>query len=88
MNSTDISPKVHIGEVVRNAVLFKPRNPQEQLMSSDFLIETVARFFSLLRKRQIEYVLVGGIAFAPIRGRTQHGSHRSDYGRVRAGAVT
>ena len=31
-------------------------------MSSDFLIETVARFFSLLRDRQIEYVLVGGIA--------------------------
>lgn len=31
-------------------------------MSSDFLIETVARFFSLLRERQIDYVLVGGIA--------------------------
>ena len=31
-------------------------------MSSDFLFETVARFFSLLRERQIEYVLVGGIA--------------------------
>ena len=31
-------------------------------MDSDALIETVARFFSLLRERQIEYVLVGGIA--------------------------
>ena len=31
-------------------------------MNSDLLIETVARFFSLLRERQIEYVLVGGIA--------------------------
>lgn len=31
-------------------------------MNSDFLIETVARFFSVLRERQIEYVLVGGIA--------------------------
>lgn len=31
-------------------------------MNSDQLIETVARFFSLLRERQIEYVLVGGIA--------------------------
>lgn len=31
-------------------------------MNSDFLIETVARFFSLLGERQIEYVLVGGIA--------------------------
>jgi len=53
---------VHIGEVVRNAVLFKPGNHQEGLMDSDILIETVARFFSLLRERQIEYVLVGGIA--------------------------
>ena len=31
-------------------------------MNSDFLIETVARFFALLRERQIDYVLVGGIA--------------------------
>jgi len=62
MTSTNISPRVHIGEVIRNAVLFKFRNPQEPLMSSDFLFETVARFFSLLRERQIEYVLVGGIA--------------------------
>jgi hypothetical protein len=31
-------------------------------MNSDFLIETVARFFALLRERKIEYVLVDGIA--------------------------
>ena len=62
MSSTNISPRVHIGEVVRNAVLFKPGNHQEGLVNSDVLIETVARFFSLLRERQIEYVLVGGIA--------------------------
>jgi hypothetical protein len=61
MSSTNISPRLHIGEVIRNAVLFKPGNHQE-LMDSDFLVETVARFFSLLRERQIEYVLVGGIA--------------------------
>jgi len=53
---------VHIGEVVRNGVLFNPTNHQEGLMNSDLLIDTVARFFSLLRERQIEYVLVGGIA--------------------------
>jgi len=53
---------VHIGEVVRNAVVFKPGNDQERSVNSDFLIETVARFFSLLGERQIEYVLVGGIA--------------------------
>jgi hypothetical protein len=54
--------RVHIGEVVRNAVVFKPGNSQEPFVNSDLLIETVARFFSLLRERQIEYVLVGGIA--------------------------
>ena len=62
MSSANISPRVHIGEVIRNAVLFNPGNHRERLMNSDFLIETVARFFSLLRERQIEYVLVGGIA--------------------------
>jgi hypothetical protein len=62
MSSANIPPRVHIGEVVRNAVLFKPGNHQERSMNSDFLIETVARFFSVLRERQIEYVLVGGIA--------------------------
>jgi hypothetical protein len=62
MSSTNISPAVHIGEVIRNAVVFNPGNHQERLMNSDFLIETVARFFRLLGERQIEYVLVGGIA--------------------------
>jgi hypothetical protein len=62
MSSANISPGVHIGEIIRNAVLFKPGNHQARLMNSDFLIETVARFFALLRERQIEYVLVGGIA--------------------------
>lgn len=62
MNSADISAKVHIGEVIRNAIVFKPGNLQEPSVNSDRLIETVARFFSLLRERQIEYVLVGGIA--------------------------
>src|SRR6266853_265520 len=62
MSSADISLRVHIGEVVRNAIVFKPANHQEPSVNSDFLIETVARFFTLLRERQIEYVLVGGIA--------------------------
>jgi hypothetical protein len=61
MSSTTIPPVLHIGEIIRNAVLFKPGN-RERLMNSDFLVETVARFFALLRERQIDYVLVGGIA--------------------------
>jgi len=62
MSTANILPRVRIGEVVRNAVIFKPGKGQEHPMNSDLLIETVARFFSLLREREIEYVLVGGIA--------------------------
>jgi hypothetical protein len=53
---------VHIGEVIRNAVVFNPETTQDILKNSDLLIETVARFFSLLHEREIDYVLVGGIA--------------------------
>jgi hypothetical protein len=60
MNSS-VSSRVHIGEIIRNAVLFNPTNRQYLRMNSDIL-ETVVRFFSLLRERQIDYVLVGGIA--------------------------
>lgn len=62
MRSVDISPRVHIGEVVRNAIVFKPANHQGPSVNSDLLIETVSRFFALLRERQIEHVLVGGVA--------------------------
>lgn len=58
----DSSSQVHIGEVIRNAVLFNPGNPQNRLMNSDSLIETVGKFFTILSERQIDYVLVGGIA--------------------------
>lgn len=58
----NISSRVHIGEVIRNALLFNPANHQDLLIDSDILIEPVARFFSLLRERQIDYALVGGIA--------------------------
>jgi hypothetical protein len=58
----DTSARVHIGEVIRNAVLFNPANSQDRLMDSDSLIETVRRFFTLLGEREIDYVLVGGIA--------------------------
>jgi len=58
----DSSSRVHIGEVIRNAILFNPSNSQDRLMNSDSLVETVSRFFTLLSERQIDYVLVGGIA--------------------------
>ena len=62
MSTSAFLPKVHIGEVIRNAVVFKPDNQQKRQVNADSLIETVARFFALLHERRIEYVLVGGIA--------------------------
>ncbi|MDQ2921931.1 MAG: hypothetical protein M3R52_10025 [Acidobacteriota bacterium] len=62
MSITTILPRVHIGEVIRKAIVFSPVNVQGDSMDSDPLVETVARFFSILGDRQIEYVLVGGIA--------------------------
>lgn len=58
----DSSSHVHIGEVIRNAILFNPVSPKDRLMNSDSLIETVGQFFNLLSERRIDYVLVGGIA--------------------------
>ena len=60
MTSANFSPKVHIGEVVRNAVVFHPG--KAATVNADSLIETVAHFFSYLDEHEIEYVLVGGIA--------------------------
>ena len=53
---------MHIGEVIRNAVVFNPTTPQDILKNSHLLIDTVTRFFSRLRERDIDYVLVGNIA--------------------------
>ncbi len=62
MSTSSILPRVHIGEVIRNAVVFNPENHQKHPVNADSLIETVARFFALLHERRINYVLVGGIA--------------------------
>lgn len=52
--------KIHIGSVIRNAVVFNFKNGGA--MNADSLPGTVARLFSLLHEREIDYVLVGGIA--------------------------
>ncbi|HXG65330.1 MAG TPA: hypothetical protein VNO70_09490 [Blastocatellia bacterium] len=62
MRSTGADNKVHIGNVIRNAVVFNFKNWQEGGVSADNLLETVARLFALLKERQIDYLLVGGIA--------------------------
>ena len=62
MTTANILPRVHIGEVIRNAVVFNLKNARSDSVNADSLIETVANFFTLLREHQVEYALVGGIA--------------------------
>ena len=54
--------KVHIGEVIRNAVAFNFKNSGEELLNADALPESVERLFDLLHEREIGYLLVGGVA--------------------------
>ncbi len=51
-----------IGHIVQNAMIFNPHNWKGISMDANSLLQTVRRLFALLEKRQIEYVLVGGIA--------------------------
>jgi len=53
---------VHIGQTIRNACLFNFRGYEQSPMNADALPQTVSRFFSLLDEREIEYLLVGGVA--------------------------
>ncbi len=62
MNPVSIEPKVHIAKVIQNAVVFNFRNWREGTMKPDTLLQNVARLFALLDERQIEYLLVGGVA--------------------------
>jgi hypothetical protein len=51
-----------IGNVIRNAVVFNIRNWPGDTMNSDSLIQSVQDLFAILEQRNIDYVLVGGIA--------------------------
>ncbi len=54
-----------IGLIVQNAILFNPQNWRNEAMNFSegrSPLKTVKRFFSLLKEREIDYVLVGGIA--------------------------
>ena len=57
-----ITNRVHIGNVIRNAIVFNFRNSLGGAVITDNLLQTVSRLFALLDERQIEYLLVGGIA--------------------------
>ncbi|MBI4770660.1 MAG: hypothetical protein HY784_09710 [Chloroflexi bacterium] len=59
-----------IAHIVRDALTFDPKNWGSDGMNADGLPEAVARLFALLGERQVEYVLVGGVALlAYIEGR-------------------
>jgi hypothetical protein len=62
MSATGVRPKVHIGQVIRNAVVFNFKNRQDKPLNTDSLLQTVSRLFAVLHERQIEYLLVGGVA--------------------------
>src|SRR5215475_2503244 len=53
---------VYIGNVIRNAIVFNFRKPEAEVMHAEALLEAVAQLFTLLHKRQIDYLLVGGVA--------------------------
>lgn len=53
---------VQISQVVRNAVLFNAKHWRVRPMNTDVLPDAISRLFTLLDQRQVDYVLVGGIA--------------------------
>lgn len=55
-------PKVYIGNVIQNALIFNLKNWDNGNMEITSLKQAVLDLFSLLQKRNIDYVLVGGIA--------------------------
>jgi len=59
-----IQSPVHIGKVIRDAVVFDFRNwtGDLTLANSDSLLQAVQRLFALLDERGVDYALVGGVA--------------------------
>ena len=53
---------ITIGDIVHNGIVFDVKNWDRHFMNEDDLRTTVARLFSLLGERRVDYVLVGGVA--------------------------
>ena len=62
ISTVKTQPRVHIGNVIRNAVVFNFKNWRGDTRNADSLLQTVARLFALLHERQTDYLLVGGVA--------------------------
>jgi len=60
--TVNAKPKVHIGKVIQNAIVFNFKNLAKNTVNSDTLLQNVAQLFALLKERKIDYLLVGGIA--------------------------
>jgi hypothetical protein len=60
MASQSLRP--NISRVIYNAVLFDPKNRQVTSLNAGSLQESVKRLFTLLKARQVDFLLVGGIA--------------------------
>jgi len=64
------NPAIQIGKVIQNARVFNLQNWRKMPMNSETLPQTVTQLFALLRQRQIDYVLVGGVALLQyVKGR-------------------
>jgi hypothetical protein len=57
-----IHSSAQIGNVIRNAVVFNIKKWAGGMMNSDSLIQSFQDLFTVLEQRNIDYVLVGGIA--------------------------
>lgn len=62
MRTANAPREVHIGKVIRDALIFNFRNPSGGTLSDSALLDAVDRLFTLLEERRIDYLLVGGIA--------------------------
>jgi hypothetical protein len=62
VKTAEAQTPIHIGGVVRNAQVFNFRNPRGRTVSDEGIFGAVARLFSLLAERRVDYLLVGGIA--------------------------
>jgi len=68
------SQGIHIGKVIRHAVVFNTQRWPEVRFRMDDLLDAVNDLFDLLQKRRISYALVGGIALLRyVQGRNTEG---------------
>jgi hypothetical protein len=74
-----MAPKVHIGEVIRNAVAFNLKNSGEELLKADSLPESVERLFDLLHEREEGPTIERVHRFVQKYGGQMRGKHHETY---------